>query len=154
MTHEPNESVAREKLHAYLVDILRSLPTHLSLSLFNPNHPNARFDTGLTMPFNDTDPEGMELYYFDISYWLVGCRPERSETCFRVVVEAWKRLEWHPESSRNRRPLAAVARTPDGYGFALQQSVDGHLSLSASTPPFPPGGTGCGPFPESITTDT
>lgn len=151
MHREPDGLAAHDKLYGYLVRTLRALPDYLSLSLNNPIYPNARFDTGLTMPCDNSGSEETGLQYLHISYWVTGIRSDMSEDCFYTIVGTWKSFGWNPAVAPKQRPCAAFARTPDGYRFTVQQSIGGHLSLSGASPPFPSGPLGSEAFPESIT---
>ncbi|MFD0360060.1 hypothetical protein ACFQZZ_01175 [Nocardia sp. GCM10030253] len=151
MSPAATEAAARRHLHEYFIETLRTLPPKLSLALYNPAIPTARLGTGITMPCNDDDDsDGIGPKYFDISYWLVGTTPDASDAHFDLVTKAWNSMGWGVQTERNSRPRAAFTRTPDGYGLSIQQSVNGYLSLSGSTPPFPPGTAGGNPLPTTI----
>ncbi|MEU7629909.1 hypothetical protein AB0C34_07975 [Nocardia sp. NPDC049220] len=142
-----SEAIARQQLHQYFIETLRRLPRELSLSRSNPAVPRAEFTTGITLPCDDGDAGPK---YFDIRYWLIGVTPATSDTHFDLVVTAWASMRWPTGTDRAARPRAAFCRTPDHYGLTIQQSVDGHLSLSGSTPPFLTDATGGEPLPASI----
>ncbi|ONM49254.1 hypothetical protein [Nocardia donostiensis] len=145
-----SESIARQQLYRYFLDTLRMLPVELSLSVHNAAVPTAAFDVGTTLPCDDSDDGRTGPLYFDISYWLIGTTPASSDAVIDLVVGAWAALGWRTRTGRTTRPRSAFCRTPDYYGLAVQQSVDGHLSLSGSTPPFPPDTAGGAPLPRTI----
>ncbi|ONM49257.1 hypothetical protein [Nocardia donostiensis] len=146
---ENSEATAREQLHRYLVETLRALPARLSLSQVDPAMPEAVFSPGTTLPCNDNDDEAGPRY-FDIGYWLIGTTAATSDVDIDLVAAAWTRLGWRTHTPHRGRPRAVFCRTPDQYGLTVQQSVDGHLSLFGSTPPFPSDATGGEPLPRTI----
>ncbi|MFE4973923.1 hypothetical protein ACFRAR_17670 [Kitasatospora sp. NPDC056651] len=59
------------------------------------------------------------------------------------------RLLHHLTDALRSLPSGA-AETPDGFAFALRQSVQGYLSLHGSTPRFRPGPEEDAPFPDRV----
>lgn len=126
------------------------LPTRFSLARSHPTAPNAVFGPGNSLPCDDRASTISEANYFDIGYWVVGTTPATADADFALVTAAWKALGWSTETDRASRPRACYCRTPDGYGLTVQYSVDGHLSLSGSTPAFPLEPAEHDAWPESI----
>ncbi|MEV6430374.1 hypothetical protein [Nocardia sp. NPDC051463] len=152
MPQVATEAAARQQLHLYFIETLRMLPPELSLALHNPAIPKARFGIGITMPCDDDRDDNDETgqKYFDISYWITGTTPDTSDAYFDLVTKVWNSLGRPVRTDRKSRPRAAFTRTADGYGLTLQQSVNGYLSLSGSTPPFPSDALGGSPLPTTI----
>ncbi|MET8422589.1 hypothetical protein [Nocardia sp. NPDC004860] len=143
------QSAARAQLLRHLGETLRALPAELSLTVRHPDLPKAVFHRGVTLPWDDGDPDS-PLRFLDIRYWVLGTTPETSERYFESVLRAWTEQGWATSSDPNQLPRAAYARTPDGFGFALTQSVNGYLSLAGSTPPFEPESEAAEPLPTTI----
>ncbi|MFE7802176.1 hypothetical protein [Nocardia sp. NPDC057440] len=150
MSPEATEAMARRRLHQYFIETLHMLPPNFTLSLHNPAAPLARFHTGITLPCDDNDDDGIGPKYFDISYWILGSTPETSDLHFDLLVRGWRQRGWTTKPDRDARPRAAYTRTPDSYGLTIQQSINGYLSLSGSTPPFPSDTAGANPLPATI----
>ncbi|NKY34471.1 hypothetical protein HGA13_15525 [Nocardia speluncae] len=143
-----SQAAARARLLRYLTGILRLLPPETALLLQHPDLPAAGFHHGVTLPAEDT-PDG-EREFFDISYWVAGADPEDSDVYFDLVMRAWTELDPQARPDRPMRPRTGYARTSDGYGLTVTQSVTGYLSVSGSTPPFGSDTPEGEPFPSRI----
>ncbi|WP_280433857.1 hypothetical protein [Nocardia carnea] len=144
-----DQATAREQLLRYLLRTLQILPAESALSLVHPAIPQARLHRGVTLPAGDNEPQ-VVAEFFDIAYWIIGITVDAGGGCFDRIVRCWSDAGWPTGSDRDIPPRSAYTRTPDGFGLSVRQSVDGFVSLSGSTPPFPLGGTGTTPFPEFI----
>ncbi|MBO0881725.1 MAG: hypothetical protein J2P17_15565 [Mycobacterium sp.] len=129
------QAAARAQLLRHFTETLRALPTESALALRHPDLPVAGFHSGVTLPFDENDPGGV-LEFFDISYWVLGATPTTSDRYFDLLMHTWSDLGWATRTDRNTRPRTGYARTSDGYGLTITQSVNGYLSLSGATPPF------------------
>ncbi|MBF6327534.1 hypothetical protein [Nocardia transvalensis] len=141
------QAAAREQLLRYYTETLRILPPELALTLRHPDLPNAVLHRGVTLPWNDSDPDNV-LEFFTISYWVLGTTPDTCDRYFDLVIRAWEQQGWPTQTDEN--PRSADTRTPDGYGFTLIQSVNGYLSLSGATPSFEPDAEEATPYPTRI----
>ncbi len=107
-------------------------------------------DRGVTLPFAD-DGRDVTSEYFSIGYWMIGTTPDTVGRYFDLVVRAWTEFGWPTRTDPDHfRTRAADTHTPDGYELAIQRSVNGWLSLSGSTCPFPVGSTAGDPLPRVI----
>ncbi|MFC3964555.1 hypothetical protein [Nocardia jiangsuensis] len=145
---EPTGAV-RTRLRGYLTDTLAELPAGSALVLRHPDLPNAGFHRGVTLPWNDSDPED-DRAFFDIAYWLLGPAPESADQWYDGIVRGWAERGWPLRSDRDTRPRGTTATTPDGYRLTVRQSVRGHLGVAGSTPPFPAGAAAGEPWPDRI----
>lgn len=143
-----SQATARARLLEYFADTLRILPPESALLLQHPELPAAGFHHGVTLPYDDTPDSDTE--FFDISYWVAGADPENSDGYFDLVLRAWTELDPQARPDRHMRPRTGYARTSDGYGLTVTQSVTGYLSVSGSTPPFGSGTPEGEPFPSRI----
>ncbi|MTE11543.1 hypothetical protein [Nocardia aurantiaca] len=143
------QSAARAQLLRHFGETLRALPAQLSLALRHPDLPKAVFHRGVNLPWDDSDPDN-PLVFLDIRYWVLGTTPETSDSAFELVLRAWGDQGWPTISDPDEFPRVGYARTPDGFGFALAQSVNGYLSLAGSTPPFEPDSEAGEPLPAHI----
>ncbi|MFB7651253.1 MULTISPECIES: hypothetical protein [unclassified Streptomyces] len=148
MPAEPAQAALRARLLWYFTETLGALPPELALALRHPDLPKAAFHDGVTLPSND-DPDH-PLDFFDIRYWILGTTPDTSDRYYDLTLRVWKGQGWTIETDRDSRPRGCGTRTPDGYGFALTQSVNGYLSLSGMTPPFAADSATGSPFPTRI----
>lgn len=134
-----SQAAARTQLLRYFAGTLRALPPDSALALQHPDLPAASFHHGLALPYDNPDDHAE---FFDISYWVIGATPENSNKYFDLVLHAWTVLDTEIRTDRQTRPRTGYARTSDGYGLTVTQSVTGHLSVSGSTPPFDPASPG------------
>ncbi|WP_040720378.1 hypothetical protein [Nocardia veterana] len=135
------------RLFRYLERTLIALPIDVRLALSHPRIPGARFHGGVLLPCVDGRADTV---FFDIAYWIIGVPADRLDWTFDLIVRGWSEAGWPVDVGRLSRPRAAFARTSDGFGLAVRQSVDGDLSLAGSTPPFFPGTGVEFAFPETI----
>ncbi|MGV9663631.1 hypothetical protein ACWDUL_25825 [Nocardia niigatensis] len=142
------QAAARAQLLRHLSETLRELP-ELALVLRHPDLPKAQFHAGVTLPWDDSDPDN-PLIFLDIRYWVLGATPETSDQDFDLMLRGWQDRGWATSTEHDARPRIGYARTPDGYTFALTQSVNGYLSLAGSTPPFDPESKAGEPLPARI----
>ncbi|WP_433564585.1 hypothetical protein ACQP1O_04255 [Nocardia sp. CA-151230] len=143
------QSAARAQLLRHFGETLRALPVELSLALRHPDLPKAVFHRGVTLPWDGSDPDN-PLVFLDIRYWVLGTTPETSDRYLDLVLRAWSEQGWSTSSEPDEFPRVGYAHTPDGYSFALTQSVNGYLSLAGSTPPFDPDSEAGEPLPAVI----
>ncbi|MFE2995155.1 hypothetical protein ACFXG4_09120 [Nocardia sp. NPDC059246] len=143
------QSAARAQLLRHLGETLRALPAELSLTVRHPDLPKAVFHRGVTLTWDDSDPDN-PLRFLDIRYWVLGTTPETSDRYFDLMLRAWSELGWPTSSEPDEFPRVGYARTPDGFGFALTQSVNGYLSLAGSTPPFESEAEAAEPLPAHL----
>lgn len=149
MPPQTTQAAARAQLLRHLTETLRILPTESALALQHPDLPAAGLHRGVTLPFDDNDPDDI-LEFFDISYWVIGTTPDTSDRYFDLVIHAWCDHGWATRTDRNTRPRTGYARTSDGYGLTITQSVNGYLSMSGSTPPFASDSVEGNPLPSRI----
>jgi hypothetical protein len=150
MPAEFTQAAARDQLHRYIIQTLHALPAKLSLSLQHPDLPRALLHRGVTMPFAD-DGRDVVSEYFTIGYWMVGITPDAVGAFFDLVVRSWNDFGWPTRVDRSDSGTrAADTHTPDDYQLHIQRSVNGYLSLSGSTPPFPVGSVAGDPLPQVI----
>lgn len=148
MPTESTQAAARDQLHRCFIRTLRMLPPELALALYNPELPLAHFHNGVVLPCNDNGD--VVLQFFDISYWITGTTPNSINSCFELVVWAWNYYGWRTRTDQNSRPRTAFTQTPDYYELTLQQSINGYLSISGSTPPFSLDSIEGNPLPQLI----
>lgn len=144
------QAEARAQLLRHFTGTLRALPAELALALWHPDLPKARFHDGVTLPANQIDADIVLFASFDIRYWVLGTTPETCDQYFDAVMRVWSDQGWPTRTLSTSRPLAGNARTPDGYGFSLTQSVSGYLSMAGSTPLFVAESDTGDPFPTRI----
>ncbi|MFC5887437.1 hypothetical protein RMN57_22905 [Kitasatospora sp. CM 4170] len=147
------ESAARAQLLQHLTETLRNLPAGSALVRLHPDLPKAAFNAGATVRFEhdlaDVD-ETIVPARFNIAYWVSGLSPADSDRNFDLLLEAWRDSGWRTNATRDAGPRAGYADTIDGFHLALQQSVQGYLSLHGSTPRFWPGPDEGSPLPDRI----
>ncbi|MFI6870195.1 hypothetical protein [Nocardia sp. NPDC050406] len=143
------QAAAREQLLRHFTEILRALPSELALALRHPDLPKAAFHHGVNLPWDESDPDN-PLEFLDIRYWVLGTTPDSSDRYFDLVLRAWREQGWETRSAGDARPRTGYARTSDGYGLTLTQSVNGYLSMSGTTPPFVPDPADTSSFPTEI----
>ncbi|MEU6580747.1 hypothetical protein [Nocardia sp. NPDC046763] len=148
MATATTRAAARAQLLRHFDATLRSLPAGVGLTLRHPDLPNAVFHNGVTLSWDGSDPDNT-LVFLDIRYWVLGTTPETCDAVFDLVLRAWSEQGW-ATSTEDAFPRAGYARTPDGYGFALNQSLNGYLSLAGTTPPFDPESEAGEPLPTHI----
>lgn len=129
------QAAARAELLRHFTETLAALPTELALALRHPDLPKAVLHPGVTLPWNENDPDDI-LEFFDIAYWVLGTTPDTSDRYFDLVMRAWAERGWATRTEEDSPPRTGDAQTSDGYGLTITQSVDGYLSMSGSTPPF------------------
>lgn len=151
------QASVRARLRLDLTDTVRMLPAGLALVLGHPDLPKAWLGSGVSLPVNefdldDVDDPDVVLAVFTILYWVLGAVPETADRCFDLVVRTWAERHWPTRTDRNSRPCVGHghARTPEGYEFAVVQSVNGYLSVSGTTPTFTRDSTEGSPFPPRI----
>ncbi|MFF0628743.1 hypothetical protein [Streptomyces sp. NPDC004296] len=157
------QGAARAQLLRHLTEMLRALPAELSLALWHPDLPKARMHDGVTLAGSrfddaesDVDADGDEggdvgrSAVFDIGYWVVGTTPDTSGRHLDMVLRVWNERGWTTRTFRDSPPLHGFARSPDGYGFGVRQSINGYLSMSGTTPAFMVAPNPEAPFPERI----
>ncbi|MVU78977.1 hypothetical protein GPX89_17200 [Nocardia sp. ET3-3] len=142
-------AAARAQLLRHFEATLRVLPVELALTLRHPDLPTAPFHSGVDMSWDDSDPDN-PLKFLNIRYWMLGTTPETSDRSFDLVLRAWSEQGWSIDYNPEAFPRGGYAHTPDGYDFALTQSVNGYLSLAGSTPPFEPDSETDDPMPARI----
>ncbi|MEU7633773.1 hypothetical protein AB0C34_27980 [Nocardia sp. NPDC049220] len=143
------QATARAQLLGHFTETLRILPAESALALRHPDLPVAGFHHGVTLPFDEDDPDSV-LEFFDISYWVIGATPTNSDQYFDLMIRAWRDHGWTTRTDRNTRPRTGYARTFAGYGLTVTQSVNGYLSMSGSTPPFASDSVEGSPLPPQI----
>ncbi|MGW4117295.1 hypothetical protein [Nocardia sp. NPDC004711] len=143
------QAAARAQLVRHFEATLRALPTEMALALRHPDLPKAVFHDGVALSWDGNDPDDGPKF-LDIRYWVLGTAPEASDRYFDLVLRAWSEQGWSTRIGREVMPRSGYANTPDGYGFALTQSVNGYLSLAGTTPPFDPESDAGDPMPARI----
>ncbi|MEV6771257.1 hypothetical protein AB0N05_21820 [Nocardia sp. NPDC051030] len=149
MAPATTQAAARAQLLRHFTETLRALPAELALTLRHPDLPAAALHRGVNLPWDESDPDN-PLEFFDIRYWVLGTTPDTSDRYFDLVLSAWGAQGWSTRTDRDSRPRTAYARTSDGYGLTVTQSVNGYLSMAGSTPPFAPDSDEGGPLPTGI----
>ncbi|RKE23182.1 hypothetical protein [Streptomyces sp. TLI_171] len=71
-----------------------------------------------------------------VAYWVVGTSPADSDRDLDSVVAGWRAAGCQVRDVPEERPRAGYAETADGLRLAVRQSVQGNLSVFASTPRF------------------
>lgn len=142
---EPTQEAAKARLRTHFAEILRCLPPGTALVLRHPELPGAVFHHGVTLSCDYGLDESRR--FLDIRYWLLGAGPENCARYFGLVTGYWEARGWTRTSSPDS---AGYADAPDGYGFSITQSVNGYLSVSGSTTPFPAGSAEGDPMPDRI----
>ncbi|MEU1985405.1 hypothetical protein [Nocardia sp. NPDC019395] len=128
---------------------LHALPVGTTLSRAHPDLPRAQLHSGVTLPAHESAGK-VDAAFFDIAYWVIGAPPDSAATYFDLIVRFWNRSGWPIRTDRDSGPRAAYTRTPDHVGLSVRGSIDGHVSLSGSTPPFAVDSSVGPPLPASI----
>lgn len=150
MPKQFTQATARDRLRHHLIRTMDALPAESRLVLYHPDLPRARFHRGVTLPFAH-DGQEVVSEYFTIGYWITGITPDTADRCFDQIVRFWSELGWATSVDRgDPRTQAADSHTPDGYALHLQRSINGYLSLSGWTPPFPVGSLVGDPLPQVV----
>lgn len=129
------QAQARAQLLRHFTRTQSALPPELSLALRHPDLPRAVLHHGVVLPEELNDPEN-GWATFDICYWLLGTTPDTCDRSFGLVTGVWRGWGWPTTEIPTPRARWAQAHTPDGYTLAVQQSLNGYLSMAGSTPLF------------------
>lgn len=143
------QAAIRAQLLRHFTATLRAVPAELALTLRHPDLPKAAFHHGVTLSWDQSDPDNV-LEFFDIRYWVLGTTPDTSDRYFDLVMRAWDDQGWATRNDRDSRPRNGYTQTPDGYGLAITQSLNGYLSIAGATPPFAPDSAVGDPLPTRI----
>lgn len=149
MPSATTQAAAREQLLRHFTETLRVLPPELALALRHPDLPKAAFHHGVNLPWDDSDPDDL-LEFFDIRYWVLGTTPDTSDRYFDLVMRAWSEQGWATRTDDDPGPRTGYARTSDGFGLTITQSVNGYLSIAGTTPPFASDSAEGAPLPATI----
>jgi hypothetical protein len=139
MSKSLNETAARERINAYLLDTLRSLPPGVALSRTpdNPSLATLGDEAAITVPCddNETSPDGP--VQAQTGYWVVGVPAGQNANYFNMIQNYWTARGYRSTPGANAQWVAV--KTSDGYSLALTDANkgDGSLSITAGSPCFP-----------------
>ena len=142
------QAAARAQIERHLSDVLRALPTQVSLSRQHPRYPHARFSAGRAIPRDDGDISDDAPVNLGVDYWFAGFPGTDAPGHFGLIVDNWRRCGWLTDVNERPEVGTAQARTPDDC--VLTVHCAGDLSISASSAGFPRAGADRQPMPVNI----
>ncbi|MGH4019791.1 MAG: hypothetical protein ACRDT0_11255 [Pseudonocardiaceae bacterium] len=134
-----NQQQGTERMEQHIMNAVAVIEPKPSLELQSANTQDC------SQP-SDDGPLGRVV--LSVAYWLREIPVERNPEVFAATKRHWMGSEWTVLSDRSQRaeaPFISVQNDRDGFRMSIQSSVDGQLSLGASSPCIWPNGT---PEPE------
>jgi hypothetical protein len=131
-----NEQQATDRVQRHIGDTVAVIQPPPRLEIQSPLH-----TMQCDIP-SDNGPLGRIV--ISRGYWLEGIPVERNAEVFAAVERYWVNNGWvilNDDTSSEARPFLSVENRADSFRMSLQTSVDGELSIGASSPCVWPNGT-------------
>lgn len=128
---------AQTRILEHFTDVLRRVPTTLSLGLAVPK-PNLEAQVkGFTVPCNDDNTVHNGPVNLQVAFWVQGVAPGSENQAYRAFVQAFRDAGWSTVPDKAYPDEVTRAYTPDRYAIIAQLNPEGGLSLTGSSPCFP-----------------
>ena len=128
---------AQNQILEHFTDVLRRVPTTLSLGLAAPKPKLAALLKGNTVPCNDDNTVHNGPVNLQVSFWVQGVAAGGENQAYRAVVQAFRDAGWSTVPDKGYPDEVTRAYTPDRYAIVAQLNPVGGLSLTGSSPCFP-----------------
>lgn len=133
--HTLTQQQAKLRVEEHIADAVAALPVVPKLE---------KQSSGMGLPCDDpTDDGPLGRVTVAKRYWLRELPPERTEEFFRVMNSYWLSHDYRVLADKRDRsaPALFVEHNGDAFRMSMKTSVQGDLSISATSPCVWPNGT-------------
>lgn len=128
---------AQAQMFTHFTEVLRRVPTSLSLAQAAPRPDQGDQENGITVPCNDDNTVSNSPLNLQVAFWVQGITAGGETDAYRALVASFTAAGWSTTPDENGPSKITRAYTPDGYAIIAQLNSVGGLSLTGSSPCFP-----------------
>jgi hypothetical protein len=128
---------AQAAMFTHFTEVLRRVPTALSLAQAAPKPNLAVQENGITVPCQDNNTTGTGPLNLQVAFWVQGITTDGETDAYQALVQSFTDAGWSTVPDPAYPEEVTRAYTPDGYALIAQLNSVGGLSLTGSSPCFP-----------------